>query len=207
MPVSTPFNVLSGGSTTSGGGSGTFTSILLNDGSASAPSLSFRLDTNTGVYRVGADSLGFSTGGALCLNLDSAGSSIFSPSGIVNSVKLGSTSAYGVFSFNNDIAFATACGIAAKGSGGDEKLYVLVPDTAGTGFYYKVGNNTRFFIDRNGAGTFSGLVTTPASTTSTAGLNLPHGAAPSSPVNGDMWTTTAGLFVRINGVTKTVTLT
>jgi len=34
-----------------------------------------------------------------------------------------------------------------------------------------------------------------------AGLNVPHGVAPTTPVNGDMWTTTAGLFVRINGVT------
>lgn len=40
-----------------------------------------------------------------------------------------------------------------------------------------------------------------------AGLRLPHGAVPSPLTNGDMWTTTAGLFVRINGVTKTVTLT
>lgn len=40
-----------------------------------------------------------------------------------------------------------------------------------------------------------------APTTARASLCLPHGAAPTSPVNGDMWTTTAGLFVRINGVT------
>lgn len=46
-----------------------------------------------------------------------------------------------------------------------------------------------------------------ASTTSVPSLRIPHGTAPSSPTNGDMWTTTAGLFVRINGVTKTVTLT
>lgn len=51
------------------------------------------------------------------------------------------------------------------------------------------------------------LLATVASATGTAGFRLPHGAAPTSPVNGDMWTTTAGLFVRINGVTKTVTLT
>jgi hypothetical protein len=48
---------------------------------------------------------------------------------------------------------------------------------------------------------------TLASATGGSGLRLPHGAAPSSPVNGDIWTTTTGLFVRINGVTKTVTLT
>lgn len=32
-------------------------------------------------------------------------------------------------------------------------------------------------------------------------FNLPHGTAPTAPVNGDMWTTTAGLYVRINGAT------
>lgn len=51
-------------------------------------------------------------------------------------------------------------------------------------------------------------VITLASATGAAGLRLPHGAAPTSPVNGDVWTTSAGgMFVRINGVTKTVTLT
>lgn len=40
-----------------------------------------------------------------------------------------------------------------------------------------------------------------AATTSIASANLPHGTAPSAPTDGDMWTTTAGLFVRINGVT------
>lgn len=48
---------------------------------------------------------------------------------------------------------------------------------------------------------------TLASTTSNAGFELPHGVAPTSPTNGETWTTTAGFFIRINGVTKTVTLT
>lgn len=42
---------------------------------------------------------------------------------------------------------------------------------------------------------------TRAPTTSNSSLRLPHGTAPSSPVNGDVWTTTAGLFARINGST------
>ena len=50
--------------------------------------------------------------------------------------------------------------------------------------------------------TFTGLVTTAASTATTAGLNLPHGTAPTTPVNGDVWTTTSGLLARINGVTR-----
>ena len=50
--------------------------------------------------------------------------------------------------------------------------------------------------------TFTGLVSTPASTTTTAGLRIAHGAAPTTPVNGDVWTTTGGLFARINGGTQ-----
>jgi hypothetical protein len=48
---------------------------------------------------------------------------------------------------------------------------------------------------------------TTASLTGQAGLNIPHGTAPTSPVNGDFWTTTGGAFVRINGVTKSINLT
>lgn len=56
-------------------------------------------------------------------------------------------------------------------------------------------------IDTNQNATFSGAVITMASVAAKAGLRLPHGAAPTAPVNGDVWTTTAGLFVRINGAT------
>lgn len=38
-----------------------------------------------------------------------------------------------------------------------------------------------------------------AGTTGVSSLRVPHGSAPTSPVDGDVWTTTAGLFVRING--------
>lgn len=48
---------------------------------------------------------------------------------------------------------------------------------------------------------FGDIVLTPASTTARASLRLPHGSAPTSPVNGDAWTTSAGLFIRINGAT------
>lgn len=50
-------------------------------------------------------------------------------------------------------------------------------------------------------GTFSAQVITGASTTSAASLRLPHGTAPTSPVNGDIWTTTSGVFARVNGST------
>lgn len=47
----------------------------------------------------------------------------------------------------------------------------------------------------------SGWIQTINSTTDSASLRIPHGTAPTTPVNGDMWTTTSGLYVRINGVT------
>ena len=50
--------------------------------------------------------------------------------------------------------------------------------------------------------TFTGLVSTPAATTASAFLRVAHGAAPTAPVNGDIWSTTGGLFARINGVTQ-----
>lgn len=40
-----------------------------------------------------------------------------------------------------------------------------------------------------------------ACTTANSSMNCPHGTTPSAPVNGDLWTTTAGLYVRINGTT------
>jgi hypothetical protein len=49
---------------------------------------------------------------------------------------------------------------------------------------------------------FTQPITTPASTTSLAGLNIAEGVAPSAPVDGDVWVTAAGEFnARLNGVT------
>lgn len=48
------------------------------------------------------------------------------------------------------------------------------------------------------------LITTTASATS-AGLQLAHGTAPTTPFNGDVWTTTSGVFARVNSVTKDLT--
>jgi len=50
-------------------------------------------------------------------------------------------------------------------------------------------------------GTMTGPLITVLSGTGAAGFRLPHGAAPSSPTNGDFWSTTAAFFGRINGST------
>ena len=49
---------------------------------------------------------------------------------------------------------------------------------------------------------FTQPITTPASTTGSAGLNIAEGVAPSAPVDGDVWVTAAGEFnARLNGST------
>jgi len=48
---------------------------------------------------------------------------------------------------------------------------------------------------------FGTPVKTPASLSTAAPFNIAPGATPTSPVNGDVWTTATGLFVRINGST------
>lgn len=41
----------------------------------------------------------------------------------------------------------------------------------------------------------------PAGTTSISSMRVPHGVAPTAPVNGDFWSTTAGFYGRVNGTT------
>jgi hypothetical protein len=80
-----------------------------------------------------------------------------------------------------------------------------------TGFYTNVTgtelnavvNNASVFSSTTTYTSFSTKVVTPTPGTAFAGFRLPHGAAPTTPDNGDMWTTTSGAFVQINGATQT----
>lgn len=51
-------------------------------------------------------------------------------------------------------------------------------------------------------GALSGKLTLSASIASAAQFNMGQGTAPTSPVNGDMWITPAGLFIRVAGTTQ-----
>lgn len=78
--------------------------------------------------------------------------------------------------------------------------------TSGTNKYnlYMDGTAQNFLQGVTGIGIAAAASTQlnlPAGTTAISSMRLAHGAAPTSPVNGDMWTTTSGLFVRINGGT------
>ena len=54
----------------------------------------------------------------------------------------------------------------------------------------------------NGTLTITGTLATEASSTGHVGFRLPHGTEPTASTNGDIWTTTSGLFARINGATQ-----
>jgi hypothetical protein len=56
----------------------------------------------------------------------------------------------------------------------------------------------------NNTATFAGKVTTSASTTTRASLNIPSGTAPTTPVNGDIWSDGNNLLIRLAGVTYTI---
>ena len=75
--------------------------------------------------------------------------------------------------------------------------------TSGANLDLTIGGGNVAALTVSTAGAMAGLtkLTTLASATGGAGLNVPAGTAPTSPVNGDVWTTTAGLFARINGAT------
>ena len=92
---------------------------------------------------------------------------------------------------HNWIAYIDTSGVPHQGQPACADL-----STAGTGCSATIANYLAL-----AGGTMSGELVTHLSAIGTAGFNLPHGAAPTAPVNGDLWTTTAGLYAQINGGT------
>jgi hypothetical protein len=69
-------------------------------------------------------------------------------------------------------------------------------------YCFQIKNDNLGYIPVNRAGDImSGPLGLTASTSQQSSFNIPQGTAPSSPINGDIWTTSAGMFARINGVT------
>lgn len=96
-------------------------------------------------------------------------------------------------------AFGWATGGAGVVAGSDKQIQYNNAGVFGAeaGFEYDQATNTMTVANI----TATGLTLAAASTTGAAGLRLPHGVAPSAPVDGDTWTTSAGLYSRINGAT------
>jgi hypothetical protein len=89
----------------------------------------------------------------------------------------------------------TADNIRTSGSSG-----IQLQNSAGTAVL-TAGSAATTNASFAGALNVGGKLNTVATASGAAGLNLPHGTAPSSPTNGDLWSTTTGFFGRVNGAT------
>lgn len=86
--------------------------------------------------------------------------------------------------------------------GGIINLEVATGVTANhTLFLPNSASNPDTLVSLGSAPVFTSEITTKASATGGAGLNLPPGVAPTSPVNGDMWATSSGVFAQVAGAT------
>ena len=116
---------------------------------------------------------------------------------------LTATTLAGTLSTVTQNSVTTMTGLTTVGTlvGGAVPASLVTAGSFGTGAY--VFDST---VQMGGltatTGTFTGLVLTPASVTGSAGLRVPHGTAPTTPVNGDLWTTATSAYVRISGVTQ-----
>jgi hypothetical protein len=150
--------------------------LVLPVGSVSDTSLNFGT-AGTGLYSVATSSVDFATSGTL-------------------RVTMSDTSTW------SRVPFMSADGSASSpaykfSSGGATGMY----RTATGALSFSVNGNDVVTLSSGLLSTFTGPIIAPAPTTSATSIRLPHGTAPSAPTNGDMWTTTAGLFARVNGAT------
>lgn len=144
---------------------------------------------------------------------------VYAKTGAGNKLQFGTTSAAdntGTFTETMSLSMAGLLTVSGKGNFGDDltssghlgiaatkKLYLDGVALSGDTFIVESGANVMDLV--SGGATILSLTSltaiTKASVAGGAGFRLPHGSAPSAPTDGDTWTTTAGLFARINGVT------
>lgn len=80
--------------------------------------------------------------------------------------------------------------------------YGYVPTAAQWNAAFAAKQDVLGYTPLNRAGdVMEGRLVTFAPSVSGSGFRLPPGVAPGSPVNGDMWTTSSGVYVQINGST------
>ena len=128
----------------------------------------------------------------------------------LNSVAIGSDGA-------NAVNGAIASGVAAIALGGLDGSNLGAKATGarsqayGAGSFCSADDAVHFGIGTNvdnNTAQFSGMTIIPDQPTTTrAGFRLVAGTAPTTPVNGDMWTTSVDLFIHIDGTTYTITKT
>ena len=126
-----------------------------------------------------------STGGVLYMGLDNSAGSALGTAGAYGTV------IYRPASTGFAISRAGTADLSISSTGA-----VTIPGTLGVSGVGAIGTTTSSTTNLN----------LPAGTTGVSSLRIAHGVAPSAPVNGDMWSTTGGAFMYINGVTTTLSV-
>jgi hypothetical protein len=141
------------------------------DGTVTTPSLSFLAEPSSGLYRIASGDVGMSVQGVLRQEWTTNGTTVFG-----DTVLNGNLNIAGILTATGVVGPLTLTSLSVVGD-------------------LTVGGTATF----NGAVNTVGKLTTAVPTTTQAGFNLPHGVAPTTPVNGDLWTTTTNMSARING--------
>jgi hypothetical protein len=118
-----------------------------------------------------------------------------------NQAGSGNTTITNAYDFLSNPAYFVQVAAATTTVTNSYGLYLAAPVLTGSGTLTITNRYGVYQADAVATNVFAGLVSTSASTTTRAGLRVAHGTAPTSPVNGDIWTTTAGLYARINSAT------
>lgn len=216
------YAALGAGTVTASGGALTANAIVLGAGTTDEKVVVGI--TTDGATRIQLGVAGASVGGVELRNATSGTVSIVPPTGALGTAVLTTpigtdtlTANAAAQTLTNKTLTSPKVGTAILDTNGNELLNVtatgsavneLTLANAATGnapILSATGGDTDIGITLTpkGAGvlTSSAILVTPATTTAAASLRAPHGTAPTSPTNGDIWTTTAGIFVRVNGVT------
>ncbi|NTG00122.1 hypothetical protein G6L30_08310 [Agrobacterium rhizogenes] len=107
-----------------------------------------------------------------------------------------------MFRFAVVSAFLTLWAASAFAQSSPGLVYGQVPTAAQWNGYFSVKQDVLGYTPLNKAGdTMLGPLKTAAPTTSAAGFSILQGVAPSSPSNGDIWLTSAGLYYQAGNIT------
>jgi hypothetical protein len=110
------------------------------------------------------------------------------PGGSNGQVQFNNGGVFGGFTINGDGTLNTSTGV------------LTITKSNGSSFGTMAFQPITNFLAIAG-GTMAGKLNTLAASATGAGFNLSPGTAPTTPSNGDLWMTSAGLFGRVNGVT------